>query len=146
MRLVKVPLSKAVWSTWRRYCAAIGVTMGAGVARLIMHELRMAVDGSSDADVAVFERQREEELAVRESQVAEREDELAATEERTREWMKQLGVWERELQVRERRADVASRQAVQSVPASRKIGRNARCPCGSGLKHKHCHGSVERRV
>jgi preprotein translocase subunit SecA len=23
-----------------------------------------------------------------------------------------------------------------------KVSRNAPCPCGSGLKYKHCHGSV----
>ncbi len=27
-----------------------------------------------------------------------------------------------------------------------KIGRNQRCPCGSGLKYKRCHGSVERAM
>ena len=25
-----------------------------------------------------------------------------------------------------------------------KTGRNERCPCGSGLKHKHCHGLSRR--
>jgi len=25
-----------------------------------------------------------------------------------------------------------------------KIGRNAPCPCGSGKKYKHCHGSGDR--
>jgi hypothetical protein len=25
-------------------------------------------------------------------------------------------------------------------------GRNDPCPCGSGLKHKKCHGSVEKQV
>ena len=24
---------------------------------------------------------------------------------------------------------------------SKKIGRNSACPCGSGKKYKHCHGS-----
>ncbi|MGH8926182.1 MAG: SEC-C metal-binding domain-containing protein [Acidimicrobiia bacterium] len=24
--------------------------------------------------------------------------------------------------------------------ASTRVGRNERCPCGSGLKYKHCHG------
>src|SRR5688500_8520538 len=26
--------------------------------------------------------------------------------------------------------------------AERKIGRNEVCPCGSGRKHKHCHGAL----
>ncbi len=146
VRLVKVPLSKAVWSTWRRYCAAVGVTMGAGVAGLIVHELRVAVNGPGDTDAAAFSLRREEELDARESHVAERERQLAEAEERSREWTKRLGAWERELQERERLADVGSRQVVQSVPQGRKIGRNERCPCGSGLKLKYCHGSVERRA
>ena len=25
-----------------------------------------------------------------------------------------------------------------------KVGRNERCPCGSGLKYKHCHGGPLR--
>lgn len=29
---------------------------------------------------------------------------------------------------------------------SRKIGRNEPCPCGSGKKYKHCHGSRARQV
>jgi hypothetical protein len=28
----------------------------------------------------------------------------------------------------------------ESVP---KVGRNDRCPCGSGKKFKHCHGSLK---
>jgi len=31
---VKVPLSDAMWSTWRRYCEAIGLTMGESIHRL----------------------------------------------------------------------------------------------------------------
>ncbi|WP_370685843.1 MULTISPECIES: SEC-C metal-binding domain-containing protein [Pasteurellaceae] len=26
--------------------------------------------------------------------------------------------------------------------SKQKISRNAQCPCGSGKKYKHCHGSV----
>lgn len=43
------------------------------------------------------------------------------------------------------------RNAVGSVPQTRpatqrsapRIGRNDPCPCGSGKKFKHCHGSVD---
>jgi hypothetical protein len=31
---------------------------------------------------------------------------------------------------------------VQNAAASGKIGRNQQCPCGSGKKYKHCHGSL----
>jgi hypothetical protein len=30
VHLVKVPVSDAVWSTWRRYCEAVGLSMGEG--------------------------------------------------------------------------------------------------------------------
>jgi hypothetical protein len=34
-----MPVFDVVWSTWRRYCDAIGFTMGEGVVGLISHEL-----------------------------------------------------------------------------------------------------------
>ena len=30
------------------------------------------------------------------------------------------------------------------VKGTRKIGRNEKCPCGSGSKFKKCHGSANR--
>jgi preprotein translocase subunit SecA len=27
------------------------------------------------------------------------------------------------------------------VVAGKKVGRNEKCPCGSGKKYKHCHGA-----
>ena len=27
-------------------------------------------------------------------------------------------------------------------PENKKVGRNDKCPCGSGKKFKHCHGSI----
>ena len=36
---VKVPSSDAMWSTWRRYCAALGLTMGEAISGLIDCEL-----------------------------------------------------------------------------------------------------------
>jgi len=29
-----------------------------------------------------------------------------------------------------------------AVGAASKVGRNAQCPCGSGKKHKRCHGAT----
>ena len=140
VRLVKVPLSKAVWSTWRRYCDAVGVTLGAGVAGLIVHELRAAADDLADTDASVFAERRKEELVLREFQVAARESDLAESEDRLREWTERLGTWERELQTRERRVSVRSKQAATTEATGKKIGRNERCPCCSGRKYKHCHG------
>jgi len=34
------------------------------------------------------------------------------------------------------------RAPFERAPDSPKIGRNAPCPCGSGKKHKHCHGKA----
>ena len=28
------------------------------------------------------------------------------------------------------------------IQPKNKVGRNEPCPCGSGLKHKHCHGDI----
>jgi len=32
------------------------------------------------------------------------------------------------------------------VRTGRKVGRNEPCPCGSGLKYKHCHGRLNQRA
>jgi hypothetical protein len=37
-------------------------------------------------------------------------------------------------------AFVEARSSGQTVPFIPKVGRNARCPCGSGVKYKKCHG------
>lgn len=37
--------------------------------------------------------------------------------------------------------DVARREPIRNPE---KVGRNAPCPCGSGKKYKHCHGSSSR--
>ena len=35
VQLVNVPVSEAVWSTWRRYCEAVGIPMGRALAILL---------------------------------------------------------------------------------------------------------------
>ena len=56
---VKVPLSDAMWSTWRRYCQAIGLTMGEGVAGLVDQELGALVsEGEPPGAVFALELQR----------------------------------------------------------------------------------------
>ena len=49
VQAVKVPVSDAVWSAWRRYCEAVGLSMGEGVAGLIAHELETVVGDDGDA-------------------------------------------------------------------------------------------------
>jgi uncharacterized protein YecA (UPF0149 family) len=34
--------------------------------------------------------------------------------------------------------------AAQRGDTTPKVGRNDRCPCGSGLKYKYCHGLTGR--
>jgi hypothetical protein len=137
---VKVPMSDAMWSTWRRYCDAIGLTMGEGVAGLIDHELRTITAEAAGEGAPVFAGRVEEQLAVRESQVAAGERKLETAEERLREWTERLRIRERELHALEQRTRAASSLARRPAEANRKVGRNERCPCKSGLKYKHCHG------
>ena len=51
LQMVRVPVSPAKWSTWRRYCAAAGISMGRAIVALIDQELAKlagtAVDDSS---------------------------------------------------------------------------------------------------
>ena len=121
---VKVPLSDAMWSTWRRYCQAIELTMGEGIASLIDRELGALVSEDKHRE-AVFAPEmqrrlvaRSEALDVRERRLDEREQSLRASE--------------RLLRARARPLEVPSRSSV---------GRSDPCPCGSGLKYKRCHGN-----
>ena len=36
----------------------------------------------------------------------------------------------------------ASDRKFEAATGGRKIGRNERCPCGSGAKYKKCHGAA----
>jgi hypothetical protein len=140
-QMVKVPLSDAAWSTWKRYCGALGLTMGEGIAGLIDSELVAAVDdGGGNVSDAVFAIRADEQLAARETQIAVRELAMEAEEKQQRAWRERLRRREAELKVRQIRVDHASRLADQRHGGVPKVGRNDRCPCGSGLKHKHCHG------
>jgi hypothetical protein len=119
-QMVRVPISEVMWSTWRRYCKAVG----RGVAQLIAHELG-TVEGSTTGGGVVFAGElqrrlvaRSEELDVRERRLDEREASVRASERR----------------LRARATPFASSARV-------KVGRNEPCPCGSGFKYKRCHGS-----
>ena len=132
VQMVKVPVSDAVWSTWRRYCETIGLSMGEGVAGLIAHELHSLVDSGVD-DAAVFDvekdrlaQERARRLDSRERHLDARAYELAGLEEHLREWEQRI-----------RARATASTGQVRREP---KVGRNEPCPCGSGLKYKRCHG------
>lgn len=120
---VKVPLSDAVWSVWRRYCEAVGLTMGEGVAGLIAHELGTLVSEDENHG-AVYAPELERQLGAR-------SEALDIREHRLNEKERSLRASERLLRARTRPLELPGRSSV---------GRNDRCPCGSGLKYKRCHG------
>ncbi len=120
---VKVPLSDAMWSTWRRYCQAVGLTMGEGIAGLISYELGALVrDDGHHGVVFAPELQRRpvarsEALEIRERRLDEREQSLNASERLLR-----------------------ARTRPLELPSKSSVGRNDPCPCASGYKYKRCHG------
>lgn len=115
--------------------------MGRAIATLIDHELSSVFSPSSEGAVSVFEEQAQRQLVDCEASLTKREQELGAAEERVRTRSEHLRRWENELEVREWRVEVATKLSTQSARARAQTGRNQRCPCGSGLKYKHCHGS-----
>jgi hypothetical protein len=141
-QMVRVPVTPAKWSTWKRYCGAAGLAMGRAIAALIDHEL-FEVFGATGVDWSpVVAQQAEERLRNREVEFAARERDLGATEERLRCWKEHLHRWEVDLEARERRADALTNSAGGRAPARAKVGRNDPCPCGSSFKYKLCHGLV----
>lgn len=70
-RMVRVPVSAATWSTWRRYCAALGVSMGRGVAGLIAHELGTVVGQHTDGGT-VFAAELQRSLVSRSKDLSHR--------------------------------------------------------------------------
>jgi hypothetical protein len=127
-RMVRVPISGAVWSTWKRYCAVLGVSMGRGVAGLVAHELLTVIDHDSDA-TSVFNAEldrnltaRAEDIDARERRLKDRERAFRASEQRLRSMARQIRVEQ------------------SPLATGPKIGRNERCPCGSDMKYKRCHG------
>lgn len=124
VQLVKVPLSEAAWSIWRRYCQALGLTMGAGIAGLITHELGALVD-ASDRPGAAFADELQRQLLAR-------SEALDGRERRLDEREGSLKSLERLLRARTRPLE---------LPANPSVGRNDPCPCESGLKYKRCHGN-----
>ena len=131
---MKVPVSEATWSTWRRYCDVDGVTMGQGVAGLVVHELGTVV-GRDAEDGSVFGVEMERRLATR-------VEGLDARERLLNERERALRASEQRLRTEERMIRVAP----SPLASISKVGRNERCPCGSGLKYKHCHGLPGRRA
>ena len=141
--MVRLPVSPAKWSTWKRYCGAAGISMGRAIVTLIDRELTSAADVPGDDSPVLAQRAREQ-LANREAEIVGRERAMASAEERLRSRSEHLRHWEAELQTLAQRVELASKLAAQRRDDGPKVGRNERCPCGSGLKYKPCHGLTGR--
>jgi len=142
LRTVRVPASAAKWSTWKRYCDSAGISMGRAVTMLIDHELMGVFADSTGGVPPVFAERAVEELAIREAKVATREDRVKAAEKQLRVKDEHLRRRENRLNVRQQRVEFVSRVASRPSVTRAKVGRNERCPCGSGLKYKRCHGHL----
>ena len=121
-RMVRVPVSEATWSTWKRYCGTLGVSLGRAIAVLVEQELRSIMDKPSKQPAFLVE------LG---TQLDERRVRLDVREHSSEVWERRLREGERR-----RRLDLTP----QGPPAAvAKVGRNDPCPCGSGVKYKRCH-------
>jgi len=139
VQAVKVPVSDVVWSAWRRYCEAVGVSMGEGVAGLIAHELETVVGDEGDVS-DVFAEQVARRVGERASRFDARERQLDTRAEQLRDKEVHLAAWEH--RIRTQRMLGASDRALTVT----KVGRNEPCPCGSGRKYKQCHGLAGRQT
>jgi hypothetical protein len=81
-QMVRVPTSDATWSAWKRYCDALGVSMGRAIAALMQHELRSVVDDVDDGPVFLAE--LESGIADRQRMLDARERNLEIREQRLR--------------------------------------------------------------
>ena len=97
--------------------------MGEGVAGLIAHELETVVGDAGDAS-DVFAEQVARQVGERASRLDARERELDTRAERLRRKEAHLAAWEH--RIRTHRMSGAPDRAVT------KVGRNERCPGGSG--------------
>ena len=140
---VKVPISSSLWDVWGRYCELAGISMGRGIAALIDLEVEALAEDREEIE------ERGRLLDLRQRELDKRERDLARqTEEfdRRRKRSTERRPSRAEL---ERMADQieppdpgwsAPRSQVQLDPSIFKtVGRNDRCPCGSGKKYKVCH-------
>jgi hypothetical protein len=141
LRTVRVPATAAKWSTWKRYCDSAGISMGRAVTMLIDRELLSVFGEHAGDEPPVFAPGAAEELAIREAKLGAREDRVNAAKKQLGVKNEQLRRRENELEAREQRAELASKLPIRPSAARVKVGRNERCPCGSGLKYKRCHGS-----
>lgn len=139
-QMVRVPATAATWATWKRYCDAAGISMGRAIMALIERELVSVFDECRDDDQPVLARNMQEHFVEREEEIIARERELDTAGDRLKEQSKRLRLWEDELRSLEQQVEMRPKPVTRPTRAAPKVGRNERCPCGSGFKYKHCHG------
>ncbi len=95
-RMVRLPVSEATWSTWKRYCGAAGISMGRAIVALISHELGTVVL-ETDAEGPVFGQRAVEQLAEKQAKLAARKRMLEKRAEQLRMRERHLRVLEQQL-------------------------------------------------
>lgn len=146
--MAKVPISGATKAVWQRYCQAVGVHMGQGVAILIHHELASVVDEDLET-LGDRLMARNAELDDRGSALAKSEEELGRRQRSLEVRESRVRERERDVKKRETELDVGQRRLAQQLKATSrtqptaiprpKLGRNEQCWCESGKKYKNCH-------
>lgn len=142
-QVVKVPASNSTWSTWKRYCDVIGLSMGRAISALIDMELSSVVDDEVDTRSAVFA-ERERQLDERGRELDEREREIERKERmfgRPRQSTQaELDRMADEIEPRDPGwVSDPSTEHGPDIGLFKGVGRNETCPCGSGQKFKNCH-------
>jgi uncharacterized protein YecA (UPF0149 family) len=148
--MAKVPISGATKAVWQRYCQAVGVRMGEGVALLMLHELASIVDEEDVETLADRLIAREAEMNAKAQELKDRDKELKQRDRTLFLREADLEGREREVTAREENVAAVEQSLARRLEASprvqpvgrpkRKLGRNDPCWCGSGKKYKFCHG------
>jgi uncharacterized protein YecA (UPF0149 family) len=151
--MAKVPISGATKVVWQRYCQAVGVGMGEGVALLMLHELA-SVAGKDAERLADRLHTREAEMKARAQELNDLEKNLRQRERAL--FLQEADLEDRQKEVTAREQNVAaieqnlaqklrtSSRPQTSEGSKPKLGRNEPCWCGSGKKYKICHLSSDQ--
>jgi len=129
---VKVPISPALWDVWGRYCEVAGISMGRGIAALIELEVGAISGGLEELE------ERGRLLDARAAELDEREREI---DRRTRPAAPRPSKAELEAMATALEPPSLSVPVATTGQSMVAVGRNDRCPCGSGQKFKRCHGA-----
>lgn len=146
--MAKVPISGATKVVWQRYCQAVGVGMGEGVALLMLNELASIAGEDAERLVDRLHAQeaemkvRAQELADRDKNLNQRERSLSLREAELEDRQKEVAARERNVaaieQTLPRRLSAPARPQLAGS-SKQKLGRNELCWCNSGKKYKNCH-------